>query len=165
MFKDGLLKNSINKVFGIFLQDSYRSLLKRNWDYRFGKFSSCIESWSSRHFHSLNSKVDVVKTYGLSRIYYVASILRISNSMVQKFESLIGNFIWKSSGWLLRVALSEVKNSRLKGGLNLVCVMTMCNSLLTTQFLRLLKSSHLKAQAHVDSWIGDTLSDLMPNFG
>ena len=153
------------KVFGIFLQDSYHSLLKRNWDYRFGRFSSCIKSWSSRHFPSLTSKVEVVKTYGLSRIYYVASILPITKSRVQKFESLIGNFIWKSSGWLLRVALSEVKNSLQKGGLNLVCVMTMCNSLLTSQFLRLLKSSHLKAQAHVNSWIGDTLSDLMPNFG
>ena len=41
----------------------------------------------------------------------------------------------------------------------------MCNSLLLSQFLRLLKSSYHKALSHVDSWIGDILSDLLPDFG
>ena len=85
--------------------------------------------------------------------------------MVQKIESLIGRFLWKGSGWPLRVALSEVKNKLHSGGLNLVCVASMCNSLLTSQFLRLLKSSDSKAKMHVNSWIGDSLCDLVPWFG
>ena len=109
--------------------------------------------------------MEVVKTFGLSRIYYVAAILPINNTMVQKIESLIGSFLWKSGVWPLRVALSEVKNRLPSGGLNLVCVASMCNSLLTSQFLRLLKSSDFKAKMHVNSWIGDSLSDLVPWFG
>ena len=32
------------KVFGIFVQDSYSVLLKRNWDFRFEKFMGAIKS-------------------------------------------------------------------------------------------------------------------------
>ena len=39
----------------------------------------------------------------------------------------------------------------------------MCSSLLLSQFLRLLKSSDEKTIAHVDYWIGDTLTDLLPS--
>ena len=33
------------KVFGIFFSDSYRNILKRNWDYRFEKFQGSVYSW------------------------------------------------------------------------------------------------------------------------
>ena len=81
--------------------------------------------------------------------------------MARKFETLLGKFIW-GSGWLLRVALEEVKLKPEKGGLNLACVSRMCSSLLTSQFLRLLRSSDEKSFAHVAYWIGDTLADLVP---
>lgn len=45
-------------------------------------------------------------------------------------------------------------------GLNLVCLKSMCNSLLLSQFLRLLKSSDVKALSHVAYWIGDTICEL-----
>ena len=61
--------------------------------------------------------------------------------------------------------MSELHKDLQRGGLNLVCITVMCNSLLLIQFLRLLKSSYHKALRHVDSWIGDSLSDLVPSFG
>ena len=36
------------KIFGVFFENSYRSMIKKNWDYRYGKFMSSIRSWSSR---------------------------------------------------------------------------------------------------------------------
>ena len=72
-------------------------------------------------------------------------------------------FIWYSSGWLLRVSIEEIKNDKQKGGLGLICVESMCKSLMLSQFLRLLKSSDAKTIAHVDYWIGDTLTDLLPS--
>ena len=82
--------------------------------------------------------------------------------MVKKFESLIGKFIWNTSGWLLRVSLDDIKNTWKKGGLNMVCLHSMCKSLLLSQFLRLLKSGDGKTVAHVGFWIGDMLDDLLP---
>ena len=74
----------------------------------------------------------------------------------------MGKFIWSSSGWLLRIALKEIKNDPLKGGLGLVCVNSMCNSLLLSQFLRLLKSECRKTLNHIRYWIGDFLADILP---
>ena len=81
---------------------------------------------------------------------------------LRKPWSVIGKFIWKSGGWLLRIPIEEIKNSREKGGLGLLCISSMCKSLLLTQFLRLLKSEDPKTMSHVSYWIGDTLGDLVP---
>ena len=63
---------------------------------------------------------------------------------------------------MLRIALEEVKNAPLKGGLGLVCLTSMCNSLLLSQFLRLLKSECRKTLNHIRYWIGDFLADILP---
>ena len=149
------------KVFGIFVQNSYRSMIKRNWDYRFSKFQNCLHSWSSRFFPSLRSRVEVLNTFALSRVFYLASILPVNKTMVSKFESALGNFLWKKSGWLLQVALNEVKNMPVKGRLGLFCIDGMCNSLMLSQFLKLLKSNDTKSLAHISFWIGDSLADLL----
>ena len=150
------------KIFGIFITPSYTSIVKRNWDYRFEKFNNCVLSWTSKFLPSLSSKIEVLRTFALSRIYYVASILPISKTMIKKMEGVMGKFIWNNSGWLLRVSLSELKNKPDKGGLNCVCLYSMCKSLLLSQFLRLMKCSYPKSIAHVAYWLGDTLDDLLP---
>ena len=136
--------------------------MKQNWSYRFEKFDNCIKAWALRRLPSLSSRVEVVKIFALSRVYYLASILPINQGMIKKFESVIGKFIWKACGSVLRVALQELKNKVLKGGLNLVCIKSMCKSLLLSQFLRLLKSRDSKSVSHIGFWIGDTLGDLVP---
>ena len=148
------------KIFGIFVRNSYRAMAKKNWDFRFQKFTKCVNTWMSRKLPSLLSKVEILKVFALTRVYYLASILPISKTMIQKFESFLARFIWK--GWLLRVALDEVKNVVKKGGLNMVCLQSMCNSMLLSQLLRLMKSSYAKSVSHIGYWIGDSLGDLLP---
>ena len=100
------------KIFGILFKDSYKSMVKRNWDVRFEKFANVVKSWSGRSLPSLTSKIQVLKIFALSRVYYVGAILPIMKVMIRKFESVMGKFIWSSSGWLLRVALDEIKMHR-----------------------------------------------------
>ena len=100
------------KIFGIVIKDSYSSIIKTNWELRFQKFASCIKSWSGRNLPSLSSRIDVLKIFALSRVFYVGSILPITKTMVSKFESLMGKFIWKFGGWLLRIPIDEAKNDR-----------------------------------------------------
>ena len=149
------------KVFGIFVSDSYSEILTLNWDFQFQKFKNAIFSWSSRTLDTLQQRIEVVRVFALSRVYYVASILPIKSSMVKKFESVLGKFIWHGSGRILRVALDELKNDHLSGGLNMPCLATMSKSLLSSQFLRLLRSGDIKSIAHVDYWMGSLLSDLV----
>ena len=153
------------KMFGVFICDSYTELLSTNWDFRFNKFRNAVLSWSSRMLSTLQQRVEVIRVFALSRVFYIASILPIKSSMVNKFESLIGKFIWQGSGKILRVALGELKNDQLSGGLNLPCLATMSDSLLTTQCARLLRSGDAKSVAHMDYWIGSLVADLIPGLG
>ena len=152
------------KVFGIFLLNSYVDTLKRNWDFRFRKFEQAVHSWSSRFLEHLNQRVEVLKTFALSRVYYVASVLPLSKTIGKKFEKLMGKFIWSLSGKILRVSINELKLPVDKGGLGLTCVVSMAESLLLTQLLRLLKYGDQKSITHVSFWLGEILKDISPSF-
>ena len=81
------------KIFGIFISDSYEEMLKVNWEYRFKKFSDAIFSWTPRVLDSLQQRIEVIRIFALSRVYYVAAILPLKPSLVKKFETLMGKFI------------------------------------------------------------------------
>ena len=103
--------------------------------------------------------------FALSRVYYISSILPIKSKMVKKFESLMGKFIWQGSGKVLRVALDELKNVHLAGGLHLPCLATMSDALLSTQCVRLIRSGDDKSVKHLDFWLRSLLADVVPGLG
>ena len=151
------------KVFGIFVSNSYRDIISSNWSFRIGKFRQIVMSWSARRLDTLYSRIEVLRSFALSRIYYVASILPLRKADVKQIESIMGQFIWK--GRVLRVAFEEMKNNYLEGGLYLPCIWTMNRSLLSSQCLRLLNSGDQKAIAHLDYWLGPILHDVFPDLG
>jgi len=55
-----------------------------NWDFRLKKFSAAIFSWSPRVLDTLQQRVEVIRMFGLSRVYYVASILPVTPNVVKK---------------------------------------------------------------------------------
>ena len=150
------------KVFGIYIMDSYQDMLKRNWSFRFSKFEQSILSWSGRVLETIFQRVEVIKTFALSRIYYLASILPIPQTFVKNIERVMGKFIWSASGKVLRVSLDEMKNPVEKGGCGLVCIKSMSKSLFLVQALRLLKSGDQKSVSHLGYWIGELLGDFLP---
>ena len=149
----------------MFICDDYNEMQKLNWDYRFQKFSLAIFAWSPRVLDSLQQRVDVIRVFGLSRVYYVASILLVPPNVVKKFESLMGKFIWNKSGRILRIALDDVKNKKCNGGLQLPCLASMANSLLVSQCVRLINSGDKKSLQHLSFWMGDLLGALIPGLG
>ena len=153
------------KVFGIFVCDSYNEMLRLNWDYRYKKFSNVLYSWSHRVLDTLQQRVEVIRMFGLSRIYYVAAILPIKSGMVKKFETLMGKFIWNWSGKVLRVAMDDIKNKKLAGGLQLPCLSTMANALIFSQCIRLIKSKDSKSLQHLMFWLGDLVEAVVRGSG
>ena len=151
------------KIFGIFICDSYDEILELNWNYRFRKFNSIIYSWSHRVLDTLQQRVEVIRMFGLSRVYYVAAVLPMKPKVVKKFESLIGKYIWNFSGRIMRVAIDELKNKKVEGGLNLPCLASMADSLLFSQLCRLIKSGEKKTLGHAFYWLGDLLQSLAPD--
>ena len=88
-----------------------------------------------RDLSLLSQRINVVKTFALSMVYYVAFVLPMSKNIGNKFEKLLGAFIWGSSGKFLRVSLIDLKLPVERGGLALPCVNLMSKSLLLNQFL------------------------------
>ena len=95
----------------------------------------------------------------------MAAVLPIKSSMVKKFEALMGKFIWKFSGKILRISIDEVKNTKLEGGLNLPCLGSMSDSLLVSQCIRMIRSGDMRYLHHLDYWMGELLVGLVPWMG
>ena len=148
------------KVFGIWMMGSYRDLLARNWSYRLDKFRGAVFSWSTRRFDSVKQRVEVINSFGLSRIFYVASVLPMSNKVIKNINQIIGDFLWKKSGKVLRIPMNEVINSEEKGGLGLLSMETMAKSLIVSQMLRLMKSEDEKSKSHFNFWMVDLVCDI-----
>ena len=54
------------KVFEVFVQDSYQSMVKKNWEFRLRKFQNVTTSWASKFLPSLRARVEVLNVYALS---------------------------------------------------------------------------------------------------
>ena len=98
------------KVFGVFISNSYQEMLNLNWDHRFKKFSDALYAWKQRILDSIYQRVEVIRIFALSRVYYVSAVLPIGRVMVKKFEKLMGKFIWNFTGKILRVSMNDIKN-------------------------------------------------------
>ena len=51
----------------------------------------------------------MLKTFALSRIWYLAALLHIRDSMINKINGVMGKFIWNRLGRFFRVSLDELK--------------------------------------------------------
>ena len=63
------------------------------------------------------------------------------------------------------MAIADLKNDHLSGGLNVPCLPTKSDALLTTQCVRLLRSGDTKSISHLDYWIGSLVADIFPGLG
>ena len=148
------------KIFGIWFVNNYSRLLSINWNRRIDKLRKSIFSWTGRHFANIKQRIEVMNCFALSRIFYVASVLPVTRTAVMSINSLVGEFLWKKSGKVLKIAHNEIVNSEQKGGLALLDAKAMCNSLIVTQTFRLMKSGDQKSQRHLKFWMSDYLEDL-----
>ena len=109
-------------------------------------------SWKTRQLISLLQRVQVLKFFATSKLWYMASALPLPASFAKKIESFMGSFLWV--GKLERLQLDEVKNSVSTGGLSLPCVASKANSLFLKQTCRLVMDPFSKEYGHVSYWLG-----------
>ena len=128
-------------------------MLTANWNERIGKLRNTVYSWIGRYFANLKQRIEILNCFALSRIFYVAAVIPLTRSALQTINSIIGDFIWKNSGKVLRIARDELVNSEIKGGLGLLDTEAMCNSLIASQTFRLMKSCDSKSQKHLYYWM------------
>ena len=149
------------KMFGIQITPSYRQTLTLSWNSCFSGFRKTILSWQARQLNTLIQRVQVLKVFATSKLWYKASVLPLPSKFAKKFESLMGVFLWV--GKLERLQIDEVKNPCYAGGLGLPCVSSKANALFLKQTCRLIMSSDSKNYGHVRYWLGLHLRDYFPD--
>ena len=148
------------KTFGFQVTPVYKQTLERSWEKCFSGFNKTIISWSSRQLNTMVQRVEVLRLFATSKLWYTASALPLPNKYLKKFESLMGKFLW--AGKLERLQIDEVKNPRWAGGLNLPCVFSKANALFLSQSCRLLQDPSSKQYMHLKYWLGLHLRDFFP---
>ena len=149
------------KIFGFQITPFYKQTLRMSWEACFTGFRKTIMSWKARQLNTLIQRVEVLKVFATSKIWYKASALPLPATYVKKFESLVGSFLWL--GRLERLKLDEVKNLCSAGGLGLPCISSKSDSLFLRQTCRLLSNSESLQYSHVRYWLGLHLREYFPD--
>jgi hypothetical protein len=156
------VKNEL-KIFGFQICQTYKKTLERCWTECYMGFNRVLMSWSSRQLDTLVQRVEVIRLFATSKLWYKASALPLPLKYAKKFESAIFRFLW--IGKLEKLKLDEVKNSALSGGLNLPCVVSKADSLFLTQTCRLLSIPNNKQYKHIKYWLGLYIREYFPDMG
>ena len=156
------VKNEL-KIFGFQICQTYKKTLERCWTECYMGFNRVLMSWSSRQLDTLVQRVEVIRLFATSKLWYKASALPLPLKYAKKFESAIFRFLW--IGKLEKLKLDEVKNTALSGGLNLPCVVSKADSLFLTQTCRLLSIPNNKQYKHIKYWLGLYIREYFPDMG
>ena len=126
------------KVFGFQICQNYEQSLQRSWEVCYEGFRKTLIAWSSRMLDSLRQRVEVIKIFATSKLWYKASALPLPEMWARKFEAEVRKFLW--AGRLEHLALEEVMNPVEMGGLGLPCIRAKAEALFLKQSTRLLLS-------------------------
>ena len=98
------------KIFGFQITPNYKQTLKLCWESCFSGFRKTVMSWSSRQLNTLLQRVEVLRVFATSKLWYMASALPLPSKFSKKFEALMGSFLWM--GKLERLQLDEIKKTK-----------------------------------------------------
>ena len=138
------------------MMPDFKEMLETNWSIQFNKFSATLHSWSTRNLPTLRERAEVLNTFGLSRVWYRASILPLPRKWRAKFESEARKFIWKNYLVKNAISLESLCLPKERGGLNVTNIGLKSNSLLLRQGLRII-TSRKHCKEHLGFWYGDKL--------
>jgi hypothetical protein len=112
---------------------------------KINKFESKIKGWSARGL-TLEGKILIVKTFGLSQLIYTMQCLQIKEQDIKDIERKMFNFLWSTKNTTGR-AIDRIKRSLLKndideGGLKVTDIECLDRALKLRQFIRAAESNH-----------------------
>ena len=133
------------KICGVTFSCNDTVAYKNNITDKITKLEKQIIRWLPRYL-SLEGKLLIVKTFGLSQLIYSLQMCEIKETDTKKIESIIFRFLWNNK-WNGSIAPDRIKRSFLKssyerGGLNVPDIQILDKALKTKQFLRAMNSNH-----------------------
>ena len=145
------------KIFGFTICSTYQQTLTKTWEKVVRGFEQVLFSWESRQLETLSQRVQVARTFALSKLYYVAQVLPLPGEHRRKVESRLSSFIFR--GRHERLKLSELENTCENGGLGLPNLSVKADSLLIKQMCRMMNLPNEKSFHLMGYWLGWFLRD------
>ena len=145
------------KIFGFTICSNYQQTLRQTWERVVKGFQRVLFSWQSRQLETLAQRVEVAKTFALSKLYYVAQVLPLPNKFRKLVESSLSKFIFR--GRHERLQLDKLQNSYEDGGLGLPNIAVKADSLLLKQMCRMMNLPGEKSFHLLGYWLGEFLRD------
>ena len=139
------------KVLGVFI--GVRDLGEVNWRPRITAVENELSSWRQRQL-SFRGRALVINALALSRVRYVASLVRMPDWVLKELNTLVYNFFWKGKRDL--VSRSVVVQSPLFGGFSVVSVKFKVWSLIA-QWVKRFASSPASWSAFMSYWFSRRL--------
>jgi hypothetical protein len=113
------------KCLGIYIGHNKDKCYNLNWSKKINQMAKCFDHWKCRKL-TLSGKVHVIKTYALSKIVYIASVLVVPEGVKKRIKELVYTFLW---GKRERIKRSTLTNDKLNGGLRMVNIDSYLESL------------------------------------
>ena len=141
------------KVLGVFVSADHKETLEINYNPKLGKIKQILHIWSQRNV-SLLGKILLIKTFAISQLVYLLSVLPSpSNNYFKELEKTLFNFIWNGKPDKMKrtTAIAPLN----KGGLNMINIATQNKSLKITWIQRLLDNSNANWKSLVYNQLPD----------
>ena len=145
------------RIFGFTFCDTYQGTLKETWERTVKGFEKVLFSWQARSLETMSQRVEVARTFALSKLYYVAQVLPLPAKYRVRIERSLSKFIFR--GRHERLSLSLLENPPESGGLGVPNIAIKADSLLLKQTLRILSLPLENTFRHIGYWLGGFLRD------
>ena len=83
------------KITGITFGNDSEQNRKEDVEEAISKMKTQLQIWSARDL-SVLGKIQIVKTFGISQILYIANMLPFTNEEIVRVDNLISNFVWNN---------------------------------------------------------------------
>ena len=104
------------KCLGIYVGHNRDLCYEYNWLRRVDKIRKAIVFWNKRNM-SIFGRVNIIKTYLLSKIVYPATVLPIPDEIIKETKTILFEYLWQ--GKWDRIKRSTVINDHVNGRLNM----------------------------------------------
>ena len=114
------------KTLGIFFSYDLNKTNELNFVEKIKNLEKTLNCWKRRNL-TLYGKINIVKTFGLSKLIYNSSVLVVPVNLIKEIEKLIFSFIW--DGKPAKIKKSTIIGERKHGGLKMTDFNTMIKAL------------------------------------
>ena len=150
--------NSI-KLYGVHFAPDFPTTLQLSWDHTVSGLEATLRMWASRSLPFLAQRRQILHSYALSKLWYLAQILPLPKASLKRILSAASVFLWK--GRLERLSWNETIAPLRAGGLGVASIETRARALLAKQACHRLAAGG-RPRTHLSYWIGLRLLRPLP---